>query len=139
VTDQRVVDATLFAPDDPQRLAGARCGECGTVVFPAQEGCPRCSHRPMQAHVLAGSGVVWTWTRQQFAPKPPYRPAAGPWVPKAIGYVDLGDVLVEGWLLPADRDWVIGDAVRLTVVPAWTDETGDVHTFAFEYVEGATS
>ena len=135
MTDQRVVDPALLASHDPVRLAGARCGECGTVVFPAQDGCPRCSHHPLQAHVLADVGVVWTWTRQQFAPKPPYRPSREPWAPKAIGYVDLGDVLVEGWLLPSDRDWAIGDAVRVTTVPAWTDEIGDVHTFAFEHVE----
>jgi uncharacterized OB-fold protein len=130
-----MVDPTLLASDDPAALAGARCSECGTVVFPAQDGCPRCSHRPMDPHALAGDGVVWTWTTQQFAPKPPFRPSSEAWAPKALGYVDLGDVLVEGWLVPSARDWAIGDAVRVTTVPAWTDEDGDVHTFAFEHVE----
>ena len=135
MTEPRVVDPTLFASAEPVSLAGARCGECGTVVFPAQDGCPRCSHRPMEPHVLAPTGAVWTWTRQQFAPKPPFRPSGEPWAPKAIGYVDLGEVLVEGWLLPPDRDWVIGDRVRVTTAPAWTDESGDVRTFAFEHVD----
>ena len=136
MTDQRVVDPTVFASTDPPTLAGARCTACGTVVFPAQDGCPRCSHRPLEPHRLAATGVVWTWTRQQFPPKPPFRCDGGAWSPLAIGYVDLGDVLVESWLLPADRPWAIGDPVRLTTVPAWSDELGDVHTFAFEPVVG---
>jgi uncharacterized protein len=136
VTQRRMVDPTLFASTGPPRLAGGRCTECGTVVFPTQDGCPRCSHHPLQPHPLATTGVVWTWTRQLFAPKPPYHPSDDTWSPIALGYVDLGEVLVEGWLQPADRDWAIGDAVRLTTVRAWSDEHGDVHTFAFEHVEG---
>jgi uncharacterized protein len=133
VTDQRVrIDPTLFASDDPVRLAAGRCNTCRTVVFPWQDACPKCSDRPLAAHTLAGSGVVWTWTRQEFMPKPPFRPSPHGWTPKAVGYVDLGDVLVEGWLVPSAHEWRIGDRVHVVVVPAWTDERGVVHTFAFE-------
>lgn len=134
MTQRRVtVDDTLFASDDPVRLAAGRCDDCATVVFPSLDSCPRCSHRPLAAHVLATAGTVWTWTRQEFAPKPPFRVSHDGWAPKALGYVDLGDVLVEGWLVPSARAWRIGDCVHLTTVPAWTDERGVVHTFAFEF------
>jgi uncharacterized OB-fold protein len=119
VSDPQVtVDPELFAGTDPVRLQGGRCTECGTVVFPRQDGCPRCSHRPLDPTPLAPQGTVWSWTVQQ-------------------GYVDLGEVIVEGWLVPSDRAWSIGDRVRVTLVPAWTDERGVVHTFAFEY-DGST-
>jgi uncharacterized OB-fold protein len=134
VSDPQVtVDPTLFAATVPVRLQGGRCSECDTVVFPIQDGCPRCSHRPLDPTPLAQRGAVWSWTVQQFAPKPPFRPSEDPWAPLAIGYVDLGEVIVEGWLVPADRDWRIGDPVRVTTVPAWTDERGVVATFAFEH------
>jgi uncharacterized OB-fold protein len=130
---QAIVDPTLVVSTEPLRLAGSRCSVCETVVFPVQDGCPKCSHRPTDTVALAESGVVWSWTVQQFAPKPPFRPADGAWSPLALGYVDLGDVIVEGWLVPADRPWAIGDAVRVVPVPAFTAETGVVHTYAFEY------
>ena len=134
-----MVDPGLLMSDDPVRLAGSRCDECGTTVFPAQDGCPRCSHRPMRTVALAGTGTVWSWTVQQFQPKPPYRPSGEGWSPMALGYVDLGDVIVEGWLLPADRAWSIGDVVRVGLAPAWTDGADVVHTFAFEHVEGGVA
>jgi uncharacterized OB-fold protein len=138
VSDPQVtVDPELFAGTDPVRLQGGRCTECGTVVFPRQDGCPRCSHRPLDPTPLAPQGTVWSWTVQQFAPKPPFHPSGRPWTPLALGYVDLGEVIVEGWLVPSDRAWSIGDRVRVTLVPAWTDERGVVHTFAFEY-DGST-
>ena len=124
--ERRTVEGSLFASTDPPRLAGARCPACGTVVFPAQDGCPRCSHQGLAAYELAPTGVVWSWTVQHFAPKAPFRPPAAGWAPLAIGYVDLGDVIVEGWLVPADRQWRIGEPVRLTAVPAWSDEDGEV-------------
>lgn len=129
---RRTVDGALFASTDPPRLAGARCPVCGTVVFPAQDGCPRCSHQAMSADELPAQGVLWSWTVQQFQPKPPFRAPAAGWAPVAIGYVDLGEVIVEGWLVPADREWRIGEQVHVTTVRAWSDDAGDVWTYAFE-------
>ena len=45
---RRPVAPGLFTwPDEPARLLGGRCGPCGTVVFPAQDGCPRCGAQGM--------------------------------------------------------------------------------------------
>ena len=135
----RTVDATLFAPGEKLLLAGGRCPECATIVFPTQDGCPRCSHRPLTAVALPERGVVWSWTVQHFQPKSPFRVSPEGWSPLALGYVDLGDVIVEAWLLPADRQWKIGDEVSLTTAPAWTDADGVVSTFAFESTTGLSS
>ncbi|WP_128376359.1 Zn-ribbon domain-containing OB-fold protein [Streptomyces cavernae] len=129
----RLVDDGLFADVAPPRLAGARCSGCGTVVFPRQESCPQCSGGTMTAHVLPVRGRVWSWTLQAFPPKPPYRPPAEGYRPYHVGYVDLGEVLVEARLEVPRADIRIGLEVRLITVPAYLDEDGtQVLTFAFE-------
>ncbi len=79
-------DGEGFDDGDPPRLSGARCSACGTVVFPRQNSCPRCSDGTMSPQVLPVSGRVWSWTLQVFPPKPPYRIAGGrpPAVPRGL-------------------------------------------------------
>ncbi|WP_329212984.1 OB-fold domain-containing protein [Streptomyces sp. NBC_01485] len=128
----RLIDDSLFDGADPPRLVGARCTGCGTVVFPRQGSCPRCSDGAMAAHVLPESGEVWSWTVQAFPPREPYRPPADGHRPYAVGYVDLGEVLVEARLDLPRQLIRIGLPVRLTTVPTYCDEDGtQVLTFAF--------
>lgn len=129
------VDAALFASLEPLRLAGSRCADCGTVVFPAAGSCPRCSTGTVSAHALPDRGTVWTWTVQGFQPKPPYVAPPGAFSPFAVGYVDLGDVLVEGHLLVDREQLRIGLPVRLTLEPVWESDGGPVVTYAFELDE----
>jgi uncharacterized OB-fold protein len=128
----RLIDESLFDGVDPPCLVGARCSGCGTVVFPRQDSCPKCSDGAMSAHALPVSGRVWSWTLQAFPPKPPYRPPAGGYQPYHLGYVDLGEVLIEARLAVSRQDIRIGLPVRLTTLPAYHDEDGtEVLTFAF--------
>ncbi|MGW2615681.1 Zn-ribbon domain-containing OB-fold protein [Streptomyces sp. NPDC001500] len=128
----RLIDEALFDDGDPPRLTGARCSACTTVVFPRQDSCPRCSDGVVSPHVLPVSGRVWSWTLQAFPPKPPYRPPSGGHRPYHVGYVDLGEVLVESLLAVPRAQMRIGLPVRLTTVPAYQDEDGtEVVTFAF--------
>lgn len=135
---QLVVDETLFAGLSQPRLAGSRCPDCATLVFPRQPSCPRCSRTGLRDEVLPDRGTVWTWTVQEFPPKPPFRFPEGEFVPYGVGYVDLGDVLVESRLdVPVGR-LRIGMPVRLATIVAYRDERGnDVHTFAFTEEEAA--
>jgi uncharacterized OB-fold protein len=128
----RLIDETLFEGADPPRLAGARCSECGTVVFPRQDSCPKCSAGAMSTQALPVCGRVWSWTLQAFPPKPPYRQPTGGYRPYHVGYVDLGEVLVEARLEVPREEIRIGLPVRLTLVPAYQEEDGtEVLTFAF--------
>lgn len=71
----------------------------------------------MAPAVLAGEGVLWTWTVQRFPPKsPPYEPAPGDFEPFAVGYVELPDgVRVEAIIDVDDLDDLRIDLpVRLT-------------------------
>ena len=124
-----MVDATLFASVDPVALRGSACSACGAHVFPALASCPMCSGLDVSDVALPTEGTVWSWTTQHFEPKAPYRTDG--FAPFSIGYIDLGPVIVEGWLV-GKTDWTIGENVRLVLAKAWTDGDAVVHTFGFE-------
>jgi uncharacterized OB-fold protein len=124
----RVIDETLFASADPVTLKGSACDTCGAHVFPALGSCPMCTGVDVHDVPLPTSGSVWSWTTQHFEPKPPFRTDG--FSPFSIGYVDLGPVIVEGWLV-GRTEWTIGEPVRLVLAKAWTDGEEPVHTFAF--------
>jgi len=141
----RLVDPTLFlGPGDaaaPPVLAGSRCAADGTVVFPAQASCPRCSGRDVERVALPDRGVLWSWTVQHFRPRAPYRSSqqdGDEFEPFAVGYVDLGDVVVEARLAGDPAELSIGLPMRLCLQPLWTEPDGDVVGHAFTPDGGAT-
>ncbi|ORM35970.1 OB-fold domain-containing protein [Williamsia sp. 1135] len=125
--DSVAVDETLFAQLDPPLLSGSGCAECGVVVFPAAQRCPGCAGVDVVRQALPGRGTVWTWTRQSFAPKPPFEAPASGFEPFVVGYVDLGSVLVESRIV---GEVAIGDQVELCLL----DVSDTEFTFAFEKV-----
>ena len=131
----QVIDESLFASTEPVALRGSACADCGAHVFPALSSCPVCAGVDVADVALPTEGTVWSWTTQHFAPKPPYR--TDEFAPFSIGYVDLGPVIVEGWLV-GRTTWTIGEPVRLVLVKAWTDGESEIRTFAFESTEAGT-
>ena len=125
-----------LAPGAPGALLGSRCSACRTVVFPVQDGCPRCGGPGMEVTELSPRGALWTWTSQDFLPKAPY---AGPEAEEdfdgfLLGYVELPDgVRVETRLVEVDRDAVqIGMPMELVLVPFRTEPDGtEVIAYAF--------
>lgn len=133
-----VVDESLFASTEPPALKGSACGACGAHVFPALGSCPVCAGIDVNEVALPTTGTVWSWTTQHFAPKAPYRrDESDEFAPFSIGYVDLGPVIVEGWLL-GRTTWTIGEPVKLVLAKAWTDEGTVVFTYGFEPAGVAT-
>jgi uncharacterized protein len=140
-----IADDVFTGPPDAPCLIGSRCGACGVVSFPVQDGCPRCGTEGMARIDLARRGTLWTWTTQGFLPKHPY---AGPeteadFEPFLLGYVELpGEVRVEARLLGLTRDTVrIGMELELVTFPFRTDLDGTVVlAYAFAPVDegGAT-
>jgi len=128
----QAVEPSLFASLDPPRLAGSRCTSCGSVTFPVQTGCARCTGSDMEPVELPEHGTLWTSTVQSIEPKPPYRAPAGGFVPYAVGYVHLGDVIVESRLLGDDATLQIDAPMSLTLLPLWDGADGEpVVTYAF--------
>jgi uncharacterized OB-fold protein len=127
------VEPALFASLDPPKLAGARCTNCGTVAFPVQTGCAKCTGSQLTPVELPDRGTLWTWTVQAFEPKAPYRVPESGFEPYGVGYVDLGEVIVESRLEGNQATFEIGQRMRLLLRPLWSLGSGDtVVTYAFE-------
>jgi uncharacterized OB-fold protein len=120
-----IAEGLFTWPSEEPALLGARCRDCGATTFPSQSGCPRCTGRSMEVVELPREGVLWSWTIQGFRPKEPYQgPAA--FTPYGVGYVDLGDVIVESRLSEhVPERLAIGQRVELAIVPFVTDDPND--------------
>lgn len=118
-------------------LVGSECRHCGTVTFPRQGACPRCTSTDVRERHLSPRGTLWTWTVQRFRPKSP--PYAGEDVeefePYGVGYIELpGEVRVEARLTESDPARLsIGMAMELVLIPAPGQD--EAMTFAFRPVE----
>jgi uncharacterized OB-fold protein len=139
------VDEGLFTTsgesDGWLRLIGSTCRTCGTVTFPAQASCPRCTGVEVEPRPLATRGTLWTWTVQRFPPKEPYRGDVDAFRPYAVGYVELPDgVLVESRLIVDDLGSLrIGQEMDLVAEPVFRDDQGrQVVSYAFA-VSGSRS
>ncbi|MBW6496223.1 MAG: OB-fold domain-containing protein [Burkholderiaceae bacterium] len=102
-----------IAPDTGAvTLLAGRHRESGRLVFPLPQG------PDWAAEELPQRGSLWSWTVQRFRPKSP--PYAGPddFVPYAVGYIDLGPLIVEGRLTGAALDgFCIGMPMRVVALP----------------------
>jgi uncharacterized OB-fold protein len=129
-------DLFVLRPDGEPVLVGSRCTACGTVAFPAQRSCARCTSEQVESYELASAGTLWTWTTQDFRPKTP--PYTGPeeFSSYAVGYVELaGEIRVEGILTESDPERLrIGMLMR--VVSHLVTAGGEPRlTFAFAPLE----
>ena len=123
-----VEDGVVRVVDGAPALVGSRCTEvtCGEVGFPAAATCLRCGST-CEPTTLPRRGTLWTFTVQGFRPKsPPY--AGAEFSPFGVGYVDLGEVIVEARLTESDPKRLhIGMEMELAVAPL----ADGCHTFAF--------
>lgn len=119
------------------KLIGSMCEPCGTVTFPRQQSCPRCTSEDVHTRELATRGQLWTWTIQCFAPKaPPYLDGGlEEFEPYGVGYVELpGEVRVEARLTESAPERLrIGMPMELTLIPV--PGASEKLTFAFRPVK----
>lgn len=125
-------DLLRLCPDgSPPVLLGGRHHTSGRLVFPCSQA------EGWDPEPLPQTGTLWSCTVQRFRPKSP--PYAGPeaFEPYAVGYIDLGPLIVEARLTgAAPEDFRIGMPMRL--VPLVLDLTRPgrrVTTYAFAPAE----
>jgi uncharacterized OB-fold protein len=136
-----LVEPSLFTTVDGElSLLGSACSACGTVTFPAQASCPRCTGADVAPRPLPRDGTLWAFTVQRFAPKAPYVASGAAFVPYAVGYVNLGnEVLVESRLVTDDIAALrIGQPARLVVESIAADDGEAIRTYAFAPVSDNT-
>jgi uncharacterized protein len=135
---QQLIDPELIGGTEQEpRLIGSECERCGTVTFPRQSSCAKCTSEDVHPRELATRGTLWTWTIQWFAPKaPPYLAAAvAEFEPYGVGYIELpGEVRVEARLTENDPERLqIGMPMELTLIPV--PGASEKLTFAFRTLE----
>jgi uncharacterized OB-fold protein len=134
--NSRPIAANLFTTGASPRLLGGRHRDTGGIAFPLPANSE--AYEPME---LPNRGLLWSYTVQRFAPKPPYR-GAEKFEPFALGYVELpGTIIVESRLvdIPFDR-LQIGLPLELAIVPLYTDTDGTaVMSYVFRPEGGALS
>jgi uncharacterized OB-fold protein len=128
--DQQPCVPGLFdATDGVARLLGSRCASCRTPYFPRSAAChnPDCGESRMEECSFAGNGLLWSFSVADFPPPPPHR-YDKPFVPYAIGVVDLDCGLrVVGQMVDAPAALRVGAAVQL-VISALYHEDGKTFT-----------
>ena len=134
----RLIDPKLIAGTEQKpRLVGSACERCGTVTFPRQSSCPRCTSEDVHRHELATRGALWTWTIQCFPPKaPPYlEGGVEEFEPYGVGYIELpGEVRVEARLTESNPERLrIGMPMELTLIPV--PGASEKLTFGFRPLE----
>lgn len=123
--------------EDGISLIGGRRRTDGRYVFPLPSGA---SAAPFERVRLGQTGRLWSWTVQRFRPKsPPYAgpPESEPFVPYAVGYVELpGQVIVESRLEVRDFSTLrLGQPMEAVVEAFAIGEDGKpVSTYAFRPV-----
>ena len=127
----------LFAetPDGP-RLLGSRCLTCNAPYFPRSAVChnPDCTQSRMQDTEFGPRGKLWSCAIQNYPPPPPAR-YEEPYVPYAVGVVDLDEGLRVVGRMSVDDPMAlqVGSDVELTIEPIYRDEEGrDVVTWKFK-------
>ncbi|QFU75149.1 DNA-binding protein [Halioglobus maricola] len=137
-----ITEGLFTWPSEQPALLASRCNNCGIASFPAGQSCMACSGQDVSLEELPNRGTLWTWTIQQFMPKPPY--ASGETMetfkPYGVGYVELpGGVRVEGRLTESDpAKLAIGMEMEVVFETFRTEENGDeVVSFFFKPVAGA--
>ena len=126
----------LFAETaEGPRLLGSRCVACGTPYFPTSPVCrnPGCDGGSMEDAAFGPSGTLWSYTIQYYPPPPPAK-YDEPYVPYALGIIDMADGLrVLARISTASVDDVrVGTPVELVIEKLYTSPDGsDVMTWKF--------
>ena len=120
----------LWTAEPQPRLIGGRRAS-GEIVFPIPDGDAAAALEPV---ALNRRGLLWSWTRQDFEPKPPYD-GPQPFEPYLVGYVELpGEVIVETRIVGAAlEDLRLGMAMELAIVPF--DDRRSTYAFRPERAE----
>ena len=133
------VAAGLFAETaNGPRLLGSTCATCGTPYFPKSPVCrnPTCAGARMEDASFGPKGTLWSYTIQYYPPPPPAK-YDEPYVPYALGLIDLPEGLRVLARISTDtpEEVVVGADVELVIEKLYTAADGsDVMTWKFRQV-----
>lgn len=106
------IAAGLWDDGPPARLIGGRKAN-GEIVFPL----PDERQDAFERVALSTTGTLWSWTSQEFQPKPPFD-GPEPFEPFLLGYIELAnEVIVESRIVGTSIDRLtLGMPMQLVIV-----------------------
>ena len=124
------VEGWFTADPDHPALIGARCGTCGTYMFPPPRTtfCPNpgCGGQALAEVDLSTTGKIWSYTDARYQPPPPYVVPGEEHEPFAIAAVELVDegLVVMGQVANGVgvEDLKVGAPVELVVETLFEDD-----------------
>ncbi len=118
----------IFTSEPELRLIGGRHRQTQKIVFPLP------STGDYERIELPPCGTLWSFTIQRFAPKSPPYLRAEPFVPFAVGYVELpGALIVESPLTDlAFEDLRLGLPMELTTIDCGHAAGETFRSYAFK-------
>lgn len=126
-TGTPAVEGLFSDGPDGARLLGSRCTTCSTPYFPRATHChhPDCTSSAITDAEFGGRGTLWSYSIQSYPPPPPAR-YDEPYVPYALGVVDLDDGLrVVGRVDTDDpSSLIVGGDVELVIGALCHEEDG---------------
>jgi len=127
MTSTPVIEGLFSEEGGVAKLLGSRCATCATPYFPSSGRChnPDCDNSDMGEAGFGPAGTLWSYSVQNYPPPPPAR-YDEPYVPYALGVVDLDDGLrVVGRMLVDDvANLRAGQRVELVIAPLYHEEDG---------------
>lgn len=134
-TRKPVIEGLFAETAEGPRLLGSRCATCKTAYFPRTAAChdPRCSKSQVEDAAFGPRGTLWSFAIQHYPPPPPVR-WDEPYVPYAIGVVDMPEGLrVLARLATTSLEQIrVGMPVELVLERLCTEKDGsEVTTWKF--------
>jgi uncharacterized protein len=113
------------------RYEAARCNKCGKTFFPPRQVCSGCRGREFAKFILAGAGVLETYTVISVAPT-----GFSDEVPYVVGVIKLDDgVRVTAQVVDCDHEKLaIGDRVRLEFRKIRQDGESGILCYGYKFV-----
>jgi uncharacterized OB-fold protein len=109
-------------------LVGARCGACGTRVFPRPSVCPHCMSEEIQAEDMSRTGTLYAYSTVHVGARKWHKPFT-------LGYVDLDNGVRVFSHIMGDKLAMEG-RVQLDVAELGRGEDGKpIVSFVFRPVE----
>lgn len=119
--------------DGLPHLIAKKCQKCGTYYFPASLSyCrnPDCDSDTFDEVLLSRRGRLWSFTKQYYAPPPPYVVSEGktfePYVVAAV-MLEEEKMIVLGQIASAidEESLSVGDVMELIIEPLYEDKDGE--------------
>lgn len=122
----------LFSQEEG--LIGSQCDNCGEQFFPSAKACANCSSEKMSPAILGKSGTLWSWTLQNFMPKPPYNSdeTKDTFIPYGVGLVEMPNgIKIKSRLRVGSTGFSIGQSMNFAIVPFRKQNGKTISIFEF--------